>query len=242
MAIKESVSIHVRTYLSIQHLRSALFFCRECRILESEHKPNDWQQVSDRHQAFAIGTVLSTVAFLEATVNEMFSDASENFSSEHLEGLDTSVVSRLGELWKLEVPKTASFNILQKYDVALAAADHPAMDSGKNPAQNVKTLIKLRNALIHYEPETLLIYEAPETARESHRTARESHRLEAKLKGKFPLNQLTEKSGNHFFPMKCLGHGCADWAVESSISFVKKFSKTMGTTPIFEHVLADSSE
>lgn len=232
---EESSSLHERTYLSIQHLKSALFFRRENKRLESKHKPGEWLQVSDRHQALVIGTVLSTVAFLEATVNEMFTDASENFSSEHLKGLDTSVVSRLGELWKLKVPRTASFDILQKYNIALAATDHPAMDPGKNPTQNVKSLIRLRNALIHYEPETLLIDETPEIVRDP-------HRLESMLKGKFPLNQLTEKSGNHFFPTKCLGHGCADWAVESSISFVREFNNAMGTTPIFEHVFVDSPQ
>ena len=240
---EESSSLHVRTYLSIQHLKSALFFCRECEKLESEHKPGEWLQVSDRHQALVIGTVLSTVAFLEATVNEMFTDALESFSDGPLKGLDTSggplkgldtsVVRRLGELWKLKVPRTASFKILQKYNIALTATDHLPMDPGRNPAQDVNLLVKLRNALIHYEPETFQIAETPEADEDP-------HRLEPMLKGKFPLNQLTEKSGNHFFPTKCLGHGCADWAVQSSISFVREFSKAMGTTPIFEHVLADS--
>lgn len=232
--IEESYSLHVRTYLSIQHLKSALFFCRECEKLESEHNPDEWLQVSDRHQALVIGTVLSTVAFLEATVNEMFTDALESFSNGPLKGLDTSVVRRLGELWKLKVPRTASFKILQKYNIALTAADHLPMDPGRNPAQDVNLLVKLRNALIHYEPETFQIAETPEADEDP-------HRLEPMLKGKFLLNQLTEKSGNYFFPKKCLGHGCADWAVESSISLVREFSNAMGTTPIFEHVLVDSS-
>lgn len=239
--IEAGYSLHVRTYLSIQHLQSALFFSQECKRLESEHEPDQWLQVIGPHQAFVIGTVLSTIAFLEATVNEMFTDASERFSSEHLEGLDSkhleglddSVINRLGELWKLEVPKTASFNILRKYKIALVTADLPQMDLGKHPAQDIKALVTLRNELIHYEPKTLLIDETP-------KTDRKPLRLEAMLKGKFPLNRLTEKSGNHFFPTKCLGHGCADWAVKSSISFVREFSKTMGTTPIFEHILADS--
>ena len=218
-----------------------MFFSQECKRLESKHEPDHWLQVIDRHQAFVIGTVLSTIAFLEATVNEMFTDASERSSSEHLEGLDSkhleglddSIINRLGALWKLKVPKTASFKILQKYNIALTAADHLPMDLGKNPAQDVNLLIKLRNALIHYEPKTLLIDETPKT------DSKPLH-LEAMLKGKFPLNRLTEKSGNHFFYTKCLGHGCADWAVKSGISFVREFSKAMGTTPIFEHVLADS--
>ena len=174
---EDSYSLHVRTYLSIQHLQSALFFSQECKSLESEHEPDQWLQVIDRHQAFVIGTVLSTIAFLEATVNEMFTDASERFSSEHLEGLDSKhleglddpVINRLGELWKLEVPKTASFKILQKYNIALTAADHLPMDLGKNPAQDVNLLIKLRNTLIHYKPKTLLIDETPKTDSKPHR-------------------------------------------------------------------------
>ena len=234
MPVTDSLSIQIRHYLSIQHLESALFFCQRCERLECQHKAQEWQQVSCRHQAFAIGTILSAVAFLEATANEIFADALDSHLTEHLSGLNISAAERLGRLWHLGVPRTASFDILRKYDIALAATDRPAMDRSKNPVQAITLLAKLRNALVHYEPETLLIGENPASPEEV-------HYLESRLKGKFRMNQLMKGTANPFFPNKCLGHGCANWAVESSTAFVRAFSRKMGTKVIFEHVLADAS-
>jgi hypothetical protein len=55
------------------------------------------------------------------------------------------------------------------------------------------------------------------------------------LQGKFNLNPLTG-AGNPFYPDKCLGHGCAEWAVNSSIKFVDEFFEKLGSTPVFDHV------
>ena len=211
MPATDTLSIQMRHYLSIQHLESARLFCQRCERLECQHKAEEWLQVSSRHQAFAIGTVFSAVAFLEATANEIFADALVNHLTGHLSGLSASSVERLGRLWDLGVPRTATFSILCKYDIALAATDCPPMDRSREPVQAIMLLGKLRNALIHYEPESLLIDENPDNVQEM-------HKLEKNLGGKFDLNQLMEGTANPFFPNKCLGHGCANWAVESSIA------------------------
>ena len=108
------------------------------------------------------------------------------------------------------------------------------MDRSREPVQAITHLGKLRNALIHYEPESILIGEDPTTVQEM-------HNLEKQLGGKFDLNQLMEGTKNPFYPNKCLGHGCANWAVESTTAFVREFSRKMGTRVIFEEVLDDES-
>ncbi|MEO0941606.1 MAG: hypothetical protein AAFY30_08605, partial [Cyanobacteria bacterium J06642_12] len=34
-----------------------------------------------------------------------------------------------------------------------------------------------------------------------------------------------------FFPDRCLGHGCAKWALDSCVSFVEEFYSEMGLSP-----------
>jgi hypothetical protein len=91
----------------------------------------------------------------------------------------------------------------------------------------VDCLIKLRNALVHYEPEwTINISDTEKIT---------VQKFEKILKGKFQLNPLTGE-GNSFFPDKCLGHGCAEWAVKSSIMFADEFFLRMRLKPTYDHV------
>ena len=74
-------------------------------------------------------------------------------------------------------------------------------------------LRRLRNALVHYKPEW-------DTELKEHRN------LEDRLDGRFPLNPYAH-SNYAFFPKKCLGHGCAAWAVETSVAFLEEFFDRM---------------
>ena len=64
--------------------------------------------------------------------------------------------------------------------------------------QDVAKLIQLRNALLHFEPETIIHRSATETAQ------RDTHRMEQAFKGKFPVNPIAG-AGNPFWPESALG-------------------------------------
>lgn len=55
-------------------------------------------------------------------------------------------------MWKLGVPRTESYPILKKYEIAVALAEKKTLDRGDLVYQNASLLVWLRNALIHYEP------------------------------------------------------------------------------------------
>lgn len=97
------------------------------------------------------------------------------------------------------------------------------------PYQDVDLLIKLRNALIHYEPESIIsisdIPDKPVT----------EHKFEKRLQYKFKLNPLTGP-GNPFYPDKVLGHGCCEWAIKNCISFTDEFFERIDAKPTYEHV------
>jgi hypothetical protein len=51
------------------------------------------------------------------------------------------------------------------------------------------------------------------------------------LKGKFDENIMRKNTGNPFYPDKCLGHGCAEWAVNTSKDFINMFYKHLNIEP-----------
>jgi hypothetical protein len=53
----------------------------------------------------------------------------------------------------------------------------------------------------------------------------------------FTLNPLMPT--NPFFPDRCLSHGCANWAVETSLRFVREFCAAMTITPLFDKVVVN---
>jgi len=101
----------------------------------------------------------------------------------------------------------------------LADKDHNDHNKGKEPYQSVQNLISLRNDFVHYKAELIDL---------AGNKKDKSQKLEKKIKSKIKkLNPLTGKD-NPFFPDKCLGYGCALWAIQSSVAFTKDFFQTMG--------------
>jgi hypothetical protein len=167
------------------------------------------------HRAHAMGAVVFSIAALEAAINELFTDAAEG-NLHNLRPLDEVVIKRLGTMWLSGVPRTASYRVVDKFAIALHLADRDALDASAEPWQSAMELAKLRNALIHYEPEWVPM---PVTG--------EAHKFEKSLRGKFPENPLAP-SENAYYPDKLLGHGCAAWAVHSALAFAGAFSERLG--------------
>jgi uncharacterized protein YutE (UPF0331/DUF86 family) len=80
----------------------------------------------------------------------------------------------IGKYWELGFPRTAKFQIRDKYDLAMEILGKETIDLGHAPGQQVKALINLRNALTHYEPEW-------QTSEDK------THRIEKQLKGSLRL-------------------------------------------------------
>lgn len=119
-------------------------------------------------------------------------------------------------MWRAGVPRTARYGVVEKYAIALELSDRVGFDIGAEPWQSVSELARLRNALVHYEPEWVPMASTGEV-----------HKFERSLKGKFALNPLAPPE-NPYYPDKVLGHGCAAWAVESSMAFTDAFVERLG--------------
>jgi hypothetical protein len=192
--------------MSQDHLLAALHFARQCHGLEvgiAKRKP------SNEHRAYAIGSVSSAVAFLEATINEVFTEP-------RLFAIPGELQRIFQRLWDYQL---STAPILTKYETALLLKGAPEFEKGRQPLQEVELVLKLRNALVHYKPEWQPLDEP-------------QRRMQKLLRNKFPLNPLATNS-DVFFPAKCLGYGCARWAVRSVLAFGHEFFKRLGLPQYF---------
>lgn len=224
-----SVQTRFRKYFSIQHIQSSALFSRLSYEIENKYDGTLYQDLIVEHRAYVTNAIISAVSCIEANINEFYADVSDenaNHSNRYLTVLSNDTVRLISDMWKLEVPRTSGYSIIEKYEIALTLARKQKIDRSSSVYGNITILVKLRNALIHYEPEWL---DSPEND-----NAR-IHSFEQKLKGKFKLNPLTG-AGNPFYPDKCLSHGCAEWACKSCIDFIDYFSKEMGIPSRFDHV------
>lgn len=198
-----SATARVKYNFSKQHLQGAEFFAQQARNLESSV-----QAVTDNHQsqhrAYVTSAILSSVAFLEASINELYYSAC-NKDLTALPNFDLHMFDLFAQFWE----DVETYPILNKYQVALALAGKSRFDPGGSPYQEAESLVKLRDCLVHYKPEW-------DDERGRHQ------KLESRLKGKFPLNPLVAKAAL-WFPHRCLSAGCAAWSAETARKFSDEF-------------------
>lgn len=217
---------------SLSHIRHAAFFTRNSDSIEKEFGKDLYGfglAFHSDNQAFVTAAIFSTAAFLECTMNEFFSEIAEGSNKEFSNLYGSEIEQQINQLWNMEIPRTASYPILKKYQIALTICKKELFNPGDSIYQMVDLLITLRNYLIHAEPEkiTLFIVGDIEPPKILYR------KLSEGLKGKFPTNRLLENTGNPFFPDKCLGHGCAEWAIKSSLKFTDEFFARIGLIPSY---------
>ena len=205
------VTIKMRSYLSTHHLRAAALFCRSADRLESM---TSWDMYE--HRGYVMGSIISSAAFLDAAVNELYLDAVDEHEA-YVGGLDVEIRVRLAQGWK---HGTDRMSVLAKFQMALTLAGHEPFDPGAEPYQGVNLLRRLRNKLVHFEPETAQAG-LEEGEEEFERTFRR----------RFNDNPHLAKTGNPFWPDKCLSHGCAKWCVQSALSFAGEFYTRLKVEP-----------
>lgn len=215
-------SFKMRAYFSSYHLWAAKHFLDLATQIEEN---GQYEPVFNiKHRSYIHNSILSSVAFLEAAINELFQDAHDEHQS-YVNDLDQDVIENLSHHWANTELKRNYERTLDKYQQALIIAGKEKFETDINPFQNTFLVIILRNFLTHYKPKSV--------------GNDNPHPLESKLKGKFPLNKKYEKSGNTDFPDKMLGMGCARWSLDSVNIFADEFFKRMEIEPNYQTVDMD---
>jgi len=200
-----TVSASVRANLALQHLLGAARFTRQSYQVEQANagKPNGPFFEELIHLVTAAVTL--SVGSLKAFANELFADGTQCFSSLSKEIRDA--------IWVLAEQRPS----MEKYDLALTLHAARPFDKGLPVYQNVEALVRLRNALIHFNPEW-------DDAQDKHK------KLSEHLRNKFPLSPFSPANGP-LFPKRCMSHGCAEWAVRSVIAFLTDFQIRLEMVP-----------
>jgi len=228
----EESEIRFRDCFSVRYIQSAGLLCRLAYAVEQESRKTGTtpEDARLRHEAFVLSAVLSSVSFLESTVNELHADATdEEFAA--LDEKHGTLLRTIGRQW--HNPKNFDrAPLLTKYQTILAIAGQPGFEEGDQAFANVRDLIEIRNHLLHYTREWVVIHQRRSPGREPESI---SDHFELMLARKFAINPLAAKNVP-FFPDKCLGHGCAEWAVLNCIIFVDEFYRRLGLPVPYEGI------
>lgn len=235
MEIKEYLIISSRAYLSISHILAAFHFARETRQMEAQYTLETANgEIHIKHHGQVISAILLANAFIEATINELCTDCADGGASRSVIP-SKNTQNLIGRMWKRGIPRTSRYGTLEKYQIALEIMGFSTIDEDRNPYQDANLLTKLRNALVHYEPETVLASASTNIPEGVEKGVGETHKFEAKFKGKFQLNSFTGP-GNAFYPDKLLGAGCAAWSAKTALAFTDSFFSIVGIKPPYEHI------
>jgi hypothetical protein len=122
--------------------------------------------------------------------------------------------------------------MLTKYQKILAIGGKSPFDDREPGLSNIKALIEIRNFLMHYKREWVVLKNSGEPGDGKDSTGEKFEKI---LMRKFAPNPFAGKN-QPFFPDKCLGHGCAEWAVLNSLIFADEFFRRLGLTPPYDGI------
>jgi hypothetical protein len=176
------------------------------------------------HRAYVLSPIASAAGFLEATINEFFQDAHDehNLTGDgYLAPLSAETVQAMVATWR-GTGEGSKLNALEKWQLMRIFAGSEPLDRGRAPYQDAQLVVQLRNAILHYRPESI--------------GADEPHKMEERLRGRFAENRLMEGSGNAWWPSHCLGHACAEWAARSALAFAGQICGDLGINPNYQRI------
>jgi len=228
----EDSAVQFRDCFSVRYILSAALLCRLGYSIEKscrETLPLPSEPVL-RHETFILNSVLSSVAFLESTINELYADAADE-SCLLLEEDEGSALRLIAKRWK----NGKNFDrapVLYKYQRVLEITERPSFDDREPAYGNVRELVGIRNYLMHYKREWVPVNRGGHPGDRDRTTA---EKFEQSLRTKFAPNPFAHRN-SPFFPDKCLGHGCAEWAVVNSVVFADEFFRRLGLHPPYDAV------
>ena len=219
-----TLPIYSRPYLGQMHILTAGFFADQAK---SAQKSSD-RRLRDKVNFLAAAAVNSSVAFLEATINELLVDCHEDIYAKIFRKIPIKSRRPLGTLWKIFDQGRVGVAVLTKYSLALEVLGKKGFDTKTDLWAQAKALIALRNYLTHFVPEDEIVQ------RFDRSIAAEETRVTKLLKGKFVLHPDYTDRGFAF--NKFLSAGCAAWCVRSSVAFADKFFELLKIECPYESV------
>jgi hypothetical protein len=181
----------VQMRYAVQHLLGAATFSRRVGEIEKAHAGETFGAFFDEILHNATACVMLTVASVESLANELFADRATTFPGQSEPLLD------------IVITEFDRKSVLDKFDLALVLAGASQLARGRKPAQQMASLVELRNALVHFRPEF-------SNEKGKHQVV--SKRLLEKHRSPFL------KEHEALFPRAWASHALTKWAVEQAVA------------------------
>jgi hypothetical protein len=205
-----------RNYFSVHLLWTAQTLSKRAGEMEAapSYRQGHGPGLDMEHQSFVLSSIIASAAFLEAAVNEVFQDACDRRRPVGLlTPLDEETIHAMAMAW-IATDGGARVRALDKWQLLLECAGKERLASGELPYQDAQYVVQLRNALVHFRPENVPFDSA--------------HAWERRLRGKFPDNQIADGLSDAWWPIHCLGYGCAKWASDAVVLFADRVAAELG--------------
>lgn len=157
-----------------------------------------------QHLAYVSGSIMQSVAALESEVWSILNHGPGHHLGSN--GLD----KKGAEILAIVADSLERQSILDRYDLALQLIKRKSLDHGRQPMQDAKLLIGLRNEITHFKS-----LWTPEI---------DNKKLFQTLENKDSTPpSFYQKNGMNFFPLKCLTHNRAKWGLKTVLEFIDHF-------------------
>lgn len=201
-------------YFADRHLTAAALAADRVKQIEEKH-PNGVDSLEEvenippnvEHSALVGSCVIGSFAYVEGAVNEAY----EEMRHEEVR----RILSISEELTSNNFTK---YSTLSKYQALLMTANREPFNKGEAPFQEIAWVNKLRNYLIHYEPDTINSETSPKS---------EESNLESALRDRMDPNPLFSDTDERFLPRLGLSYQCCEWSILSALEFVHEFRTKM---------------
>lgn len=219
-------------WYSVDQYHAANFFSRKSAELEEQDPPaarvvgglNLDPFPSDdhhSHRSYVMATILSSVTFLEASLNELLASVGDD--SLPVGGGRGSLTSTERQTLMTVRGMIENNRFLDRFQLVLYSLGREPFDRGSPPYQDADRLVKLRNLLVHAKP-GWTPYPARDDSQESlAQLAKERH---------FRRHPFA-RDRSPFFPDLLLGADCANWARDTAFEFADDFFLRLGVKPAY---------
>lgn len=190
-------TLSIRVNHAVPYLIGAARYSRLVKKIEAANANSALGDFWDEMRDHAVSCIFFADAALESYANELFADAPKVFPVEFVPGLEL--------LWGELEKRKSSFD---KLELALSLRNKPKFNRKLPLLKGLEALGRLRNELTHFKPEW------------SHKL-KKHHAISSSIQGHFQPSGWFP--GEPIFPRAWVSHSCTEWAVNTSIDFLKEF-------------------
>lgn len=219
----------VKYYYSNIHREAAELFSKLAKDQEDKHREVEAKRGKEImptkiymiHKIYAVNSILSSTAFLEAVINEFYQEIHDG-NDAYIKKLNPVHVGRLNYHWETTELRNKSAHILDKYQNALEFCEKELFDKRESHYSNVKIAIKLRNELTHFKPE----FNNPSNP----------HRILNRFNARHFRNPLFGSSDDIYTLNKILSHDTAAWIIKAYKKFIDAFFAKFNLKPNYKKI------